>query len=75
MLDSARRESPSAGTQVADAFDHLEVFHAGGEELLQRAEMVYESIDNCRRQARDAGEQSVAARRERAVERVDRPDP
>ena len=30
----------AAGTQVADAFDDLEVLHAGGEQLLQRTEVL-----------------------------------
>src|SRR5690349_24340506 len=51
-----------AGTVLADAFDGLQVVDAGGQELLQVAEVLDQAVDDSARQPGDLGEQAVDAR-------------
>ena len=58
----------AAGPQLADAVDGLEVVDAGGEQLLQGAEVLDQPLDDGRGQPRHLGQQPVAARGDGAVE-------
>jgi hypothetical protein len=59
-----------AGPAVADALDLHELLDRRGQQVLQRAEVLDQPVDDDARQARDAGEEPVAAGADRALQRV-----
>ena len=73
MLDSGKAGQPfahGAGAALADALDGLQVVDARGEQLLQSAEVIDQPVDDEAGQPRHLGQQAVAARADRRVERV-----
>src|SRR5699024_9615331 len=80
-LENARLREPrqtfayAACAQFSDAVDGLEIFDAGREELLQRAEVVDEAFDDGCGKSRHLGEQPVAAWRDSGVEMLTGAEP
>ena len=71
MVDSASRESPSRTLRARSSptpVDGLQVVDAGGQQLLQGAEVVDQAVDDGAGQPRHLGQQAVAAGRHGAVE-------
>ena len=70
LLQPAKALADVLRADLAHALDRLELGVAGGEQLVEAAELADDLRDDQLRQPRDAAEDAVAARRDGVVERV-----
>src|SRR5450755_4515896 len=71
LLQPAKALADVLGTDLADPLDCLELGVTRGEQFVEPAEGMNDVRDDQLRQARDAAEDAIAARRHRVVERVE----